>query len=72
LAHRQIAPFPETGEAPLHGPALDQDMPPATATANADIRPEAVHQPLMATARMGLPQADDIAQPELDDLSLIG
>jgi hypothetical protein len=47
-------------------------MPPAPATANADIRPEAVHQPLMATARMGLPQADDIAQPELDDLGLIG
>jgi hypothetical protein len=47
-------------------------VPAAAAAANADVRPEAIHEPLVAAARMRLPEAHDVAQPELDDLGLIG
>jgi len=40
----------------------------AAATAQADVRPEAVHEPRVAAARMRSLEADDIAEEQRKDV----
>jgi hypothetical protein len=44
----------------------------ACPAAQADVRAKPVHQPFTATAWVSPPQANDIAETELDDFRLTG
>jgi hypothetical protein len=71
VAHGQIAALHETGQATLDGPALNQDVSAAVAASQADVGAESIDQPLPAATRMGSPEVDEVAEPELDDFGLI-
>jgi hypothetical protein len=46
---------------------VEQDVATALPAAQADVRSEAIKQPLLATTGVGSSQFHDIAEPELDD-----
>jgi hypothetical protein len=65
-AQDRIAAPDEPREASLEGRTLHQDVSAAGLAAEADVGTQAVHQPRLAAAGVRLPQADDVAEEELE------
>jgi len=72
LAQGQIASRYESGQASLHGAAVEHDVPGAFPAAQPDVGPKPVDKPLTASAWVSSPQTDDVAKAELDDLRRTG
>jgi hypothetical protein len=67
-ADGQIAARHEADEATFQCPAIQQDVTIAAAAAQPYVRSEAIHEPLVAAARMGAPEGQHVTKPEFDDL----
>lgn len=57
----------EAGDSPFKRGPLHEDVPAAGLAAQADIRPEAVHEPRLPAAGVAAPEPDDVAQVQLED-----
>ena len=62
----RVASRDEAGEARFQQPPIEKDVAAAALAAEADVRAEAVDQPLGAAAWMGSAKPDDIAQEQLE------
>ena len=52
----------EPDQPALEGPPLDEDVPAAVSAAQPDVGAEPVDEPVVAAARMGAPEPDDVAE----------
>ena len=62
----RVATRDERDEPPLENPPLDEDMPPAALAPQADVRTEAVDQPVGRATRVTTAQSDDVAEEDLE------
>jgi hypothetical protein len=67
--HRRITALDELDDPPFQGGPFDEDVTTAALAAQSDVRPEAVDQPAVASARMDATKTHDIAEQQGQDAS---
>lgn len=68
--HGRVAAIDEAVEPTLQEAPLEEHVPSAALTAEADVSPEPVDPPVAAAAWMGASESDDVAEQQLDDRSV--
>ena len=64
--HGRVATQYERDKPPLENPPLDEDMPPAALAPEADVRTQAIDQPVGRATRVMTAQSDDVAEEDLE------